>query len=118
VLDAPRDRHVRGELDRLAVVGDLERRAVEERVHGLALRHLDLEPPPAEEEPEGEPREPWRQPRHEAELAVVVAHAAEAGDRREPCSGERRDVDPVARVALEVVQVHQRRLPEVVVREV
>ena len=47
----------------------------------------------------------------------MVAHAAEAGDDRDPGAGERRDVHAVAGVVLEVVQVHQRGLAEVVVGE-
>ena len=47
----------------------------------------------------------------------MVAHAAEAGDGRDPGAGERRDVQAVAGVVLEVVEVHQRRLAEVVVGE-
>jgi hypothetical protein len=56
-----------------------------------------------------------RQARCEAEDAVVVAHPAEPGDGADPRPGERGDVQPVARVVLEVVEVDQRRLAEVVV---
>ena len=47
----------------------------------------------------------------------MVAHAAEAGDRGDPGAGERGDVQAVHGVVLQVVQVHQRGLAEVVVRE-
>ena len=83
----------------------------------MRLRHLDLQSAAAEDEAEGEALEPGRQARREAELAAVVAHAAEAGDRGDPGAGERGDVEAVARVVLEVVQVHQRGLAEVVVGE-
>jgi len=48
----------------------------------------------------------------------LLAFASEAGDCGEPGSGERGDVNTVARVVLEVVQVHQRGLAEVFVSEV
>ena len=53
--------------------------------------------------------------RGEAEPAAVVAHPAEPGDRGDPGSGHRGDVQAVARVVLEVADVHQGCLAEVVV---
>src|SRR3954447_16481715 len=68
------------DLDAVAVVGDQERRPLEQRVGGFVSVELDLESSAAEEDAEGEPFELGRQPRREGEVAVVVAHAAEAGD--------------------------------------
>ena len=69
-------------------------------------------------DPEPQPGDPRRQPRGEDERAVVVAHPAEPGDQRRPGPGEGGDVQPVAGVVLQVVQVHERGLARVVVREV
>ena len=94
---------------------ELERLAVEQRVVRLPLADLDQQLAPMEHQPEREPRERLGQPRLEAERAVVVAHPAEPRDRADPGPGQRRDVQAVARVVLEVVEVDQRRLAEVVV---
>ncbi len=48
----------------------------------------------------------------------MVAHPTEAGDRPEPRTGQARDVQAVADVAVEVVQVRERGLRPVVVGEV
>src|SRR5436190_11214479 len=113
--DLARYHRVGRDRDRLTPVRDLERVAPIEPVVGLALRRLDLQQPAAEEKAERELGNARRQAGGEAEVAVVVAHAAEAGDGREPGPCERRDVDAVARVVLDVVEVHQRRLAEVVI---
>ena len=76
----------------------------------VRLRRLDLQPAAAEDEAEGEALEPGGQPRREAELAAVVAQAAEPGDGGDEGAGQRGDVETVARVVLEVVQVDQRGL--------
>src|SRR6266566_2600117 len=115
--DRPSDRLLPGDLDPVAVVRDLELLPFVEGVRRLGLRRLDLQQPAAEAEAEGEPLEPDGKLRGEAEEAVVVAHAPEAGDGGEPGAGERGDVDAVAGVVLEVVEVHQRCLAEVVVGE-
>src|SRR5690349_8038066 len=106
-----------GELDRPAVVLHGERLAVEQRVDRLLLVDVHLEAPTAVDEPEAEPLDPRGQARRERQLAVVVAHAAESRDGGDARSGERRDVHAVARVVLEIAQVHERGLREVVVRE-
>ena len=46
-----------------------------------------------------------REAGHEAEHPAVVAQASEAGDRGDAGPCERGDVDPVAGVVLEVVEV-------------
>src|SRR6266542_1853441 len=105
------------EPDRLFVVADLERCSGEEGVGCLCLRDLDFEPSSAEADSEGETWKRRWQSGCEGELAVVVAHAAEAGDGGEPGACERGDVDAVAAVVLEVVKVDQRGFGEVVVGE-
>ena len=62
-------------------VGDVQWRTVEQREPDLALLDLDLQPAPGEGDAEGETRKRLRQPRPEGQLPVVVAHAAEAGNR-------------------------------------
>ena len=53
--------------------------------------------------------------RGEAQDPVVVAHPSKPCDRADPCPCERRDVQTVARVVLEVVEVDERGLRKVVV---
>ena len=79
----------------------------------------DLDPDQAVEEvdPKRQLLDVGRQTGVEREQVGVVAHAAQAVDRREPCAGERAHVHTVADVVLEVLQVHPRRLGQVVVRE-
>ena len=98
-------------------MAQLDRRAVAQRVGrvGRGDREVHRRTTPAQRE--AEPADSGRQLRSEAELPAVVAHPAEAGDQRDPRAGQRRDVQPVPRVVLEIVQVHQRGLGEVVVRE-
>ena len=100
------------DLDAVAMVGDQERRPLEQRVGRLVPVELDLESSATEEDAEGEPFEPGRQPGREGEVAVVVAHAAEAGDGGEPRTGERGDVQAVASVAREVVEVDRAASPK------
>src|SRR5439155_27039600 len=70
-----------------------------------------------EKETEGEAFETLREAGSERELAVVVAHAAEPGDGGDPGAGQGGDVNAVARVVLEVMEIHERGLSEVVVGE-
>src|SRR5919108_3457579 len=106
---------LRGQANRLTMMGHLERLAGGERVGRLRVLHLHLEEPAAVAQAKREPPEILPQPRPEAERPTVIAHAPEAGHGRKPGSRERRDMDPVAGVALEVVEIHQRGLTEVVV---
>ena len=73
------------------------------------------QPSPAVTEPEREARKCWRQARREGKTAVVVAHPAEPSDRGDPRAGQRGYVKAVTCVVFEIVQVHQRRLGEVVI---
>ena len=98
-------------------MGDLQLSTGEQRVGRVALRYVHHQPPAAEEKTEGEAFEERRQARLERQLAVVVAHPADARHGGDPGAGERRDVHAVARVVLEVAQVHERGLGEVVVGE-
>ena len=113
--DRTSHRPVCGHGDRAAVVGDLERRPLEQGVAGLLVGDLDPQPPLAKAHAEGEPGESLGQAGREAELAVVVAHPAESGDGGDPGAGQRGDVQAVAGVVLEVLEVHQGGLGEVVV---
>src|SRR4051794_7642235 len=58
--------------ERPPVMAKLERRAVQEPVGRVGPADLDGEAAPPIEQPEGEPVEPQRQARREAELAAVV----------------------------------------------
>jgi hypothetical protein len=99
------------------VVEDFEGFAGAEKVRrGRRGRH-DLEPSSAVLEPEGESLELGRESRREAKGVCLVAEAAETGDCRLPGVGERRDVETVARVVLEILYVDQRGFGEVVKRE-
>ena len=115
--DRQRHRLVCADPDRLSVVDDLERPPRDQRVDRLVARDLDHQPALAEAQPEREPGQRRRQPRREAELAAVVAHAAEAGDQPDPGARQRRDVQSVAGVVLEVVEVDQRGLAQIGVGE-
>jgi len=77
----------------------------------------DLDQASEEADAEREPAYPRRQSRTEAQRVAVVAHAPEAVHGREPRASERAHVHPVAHVVLQVVDVHQRRLTEVVVSQ-
>ena len=83
---------------------------------GRAVRgDRDRELAAPEDHAEPQPGDPGGQPRREGELAVVVAHAAETGDGDRPAAGQRGDVQPVAGVVVQVLQVGQRGLGPVVV---
>jgi hypothetical protein len=97
------------------VVGELERCSVEQRVARLSGFDFDLQPPSAKAEAEGQSAQSLGKARGEAEGTGVVAHAAEAGDGDDPGAGERGDVEAVAGVVFEVVEVDQGGFAEVVV---
>lgn len=90
---------------------------MEQPVGGLGGSDLDLEAPVPVAKPEGDALQARWQLRGEPERAAHRAHAAEAGDEGRPRPGQRRQVQPVAGVVLEVVEIHARRLTEVVVGE-
>src|SRR5437588_346408 len=113
--DRARDGIVGRERESLAVVTDLERLPGEQRVGRLPRLHLHPQPATLECQTECEPGDRLGQSRSEAEVPVVTAHAAEAHDDGDPRARERGDVDAVASVVLEVVEVHERRLAQVVV---
>ena len=94
-----------------------KRAAAEQGVGHALAADADLDQPAQEAHPEREPADARRKPRTEAERLGVVPHAAQAVHRRQPRSGQRAHVDAVAHVVLEVFDVHQRRLAEVVVRQ-
>src|SRR6266699_209727 len=99
---------------RCAVVNDLYRLAISERVPGRCASDLDLQGASSRTKGEGESGESLGQPWREAEDTAAVAHAAEAGHERDPGARERGDVQAVAGVVLDVIEVHQRCLAEVV----
>jgi len=88
-----------------------------ERVRHASVVEPDLDLPVLEADAEREALDLRRQARAETERVAVVAHPAEAVDRGQPRARERSHVHAVADVVLEVVDVHQRGLAEVVVRE-
>jgi ABC-type transport system involved in cytochrome bd biosynthesis fused ATPase/permease subunit len=85
------------------VVADLQRLALEQPVGGLGLRGFDLETSSLDAEPEREASEALREAGGERDLALVVTHAAEAGDGGDPGPGEGGDVDAVASVVFQVM---------------
>ena len=79
----------------------------------MVYRYLD--PASPEEEAEVQAGELSREPGCEAERAVVLAHATEPGHRGDPGSGQGGQVDPVAGVVVDVIEVKHGGLAEVVV---
>jgi len=92
-----------------------DRTAAQQRVDHALMIEGDLYAPAEEADAEGQAPDPARQAWAEAQRVAVVAHAAQAVNRRDPCPCERAHVHAVADVVLQVVEVHQRRLGEVVV---
>src|SRR6185312_5000572 len=107
--DLPAQRRPGLQLELLAEVRDPDAVAVLQRVVGAVAVDLDEHPALGDRDPEGQAPEARGQARREGQLAVVVAEAAEARDERQPRSGQRGDVQAVARVVLQVVEVHERR---------
>ena len=98
------------------MVVDVERFAHQQRVRGLG--RLDLDPQLrrlATAEVERDAGQRLREAGREAERPAVVAKAAEAGERGDARPRERGDVNAVAGVVLEVVEVEQRGFGEIVV---
>ena len=77
------------------------------------MGHVDLDQLPAGLDAEAQAIPFVREPRVEAEVAVEVAQAAEAGDEREPGAAAGGDVDAVGRVAVRVEQVDGAGVDEV-----
>ena len=80
---------------------------------------VDLDPDQAVEKghPEGKAADSVRQPRTESKRLAVVPHSSETLNGGDPRARRRAHVDAVPNVALEIVQVHERRLGQVVVRQ-
>jgi hypothetical protein len=78
--------------------------------------HLYLAPEKGDSK--GQVLDPARQARVETEPVAVVPHSAQPLHRRQPRAREGADVHAVAHVVLEVVQVHERGLGEICVRQV
>jgi len=91
--------------------------APQQRVGDALAADLDPDQAVEEVDPEGQLLDVRRQAGVERERLGVVAHAAQAVDRSDPCARQRAHVHAVADVVLQVLEVHQRRLGEVVVRE-
>jgi len=79
---------------------------------------LDPDLPAPEAEAEGDPGQRIRDPRRQRDLALVSADPAEPPDHHHQGSAERGEVQAVAGVVMDVVQIEQRGLGEVVVGEV
>src|SRR5664279_3322742 len=116
VNQRPGHRAIRLEHQHLAGVDDLDpvvgrlRRGVDDLVAG----YVHPDPGAVPDEVEAQPLPPRGQLGTEREPATVVAHAAEPGDDAEPGARQRRDVQAVAGVVLEIAQVHHRGFGEVV----
>src|SRR3954452_732780 len=83
-----------GEPEPLIEVSDGEAVALEQAIRGRSVPHVDLDQLPAHLDAEAEALPFGRQARGEADVAVAVAQAAEAGDEREPGAAAGGDVDP------------------------
>src|SRR5215218_325774 len=113
--DRARYRFVRHEGDGIAVVCDIKRSALEQRVAGLPVVYLYPDTAPPEAETEGQAGEPLWELGSEAERAAVIAHAAKPGHRGDPGAGQRGQVNTVAGVVMEVAQIQESCFAEVVV---
>jgi hypothetical protein len=71
---------------------DFERITVDQGVGDLRMSDIDEQSSPVEAEAKRDPGERLGKARRETEDPVVVAHAAEARNGGDPCSGERCDV--------------------------
>ncbi len=100
------------------MVSQGQRRPVQQRVRRLVSADVHAQPSAAELDVEGEPVQPLGQARREPQPLAVAAHPAEARHQRHPGTGQRGDVQPVAGVVLQVLQIHQGRLGGVGVGEV
>src|SRR5215212_8924787 len=96
-------------------MSDVERGTLEQGVAGLPVVYRYLDPASPEEEAEGQAGELSREPGCEAKRAFVVAHATKAGNRGDPGSSQGGQVDPVAGVVVDVIEVQHGGLAEVVV---
>jgi len=68
----------------LAVVDDLERLSLCQRVPGLPMADLDEQPSPTEGQPEGKAVERLRELRRETQPATELAHATKPSDGSKP----------------------------------
>jgi len=101
----------------LAVVLERQGPASQQPVGDALAADLDLDQAVKEVDPESQLLDVRRQAGVERERLGVVAHAAQAVDRREPRARKRAHVHAFADVVLQVLEVHQRRLRQVVVGE-
>ena len=90
-------------------MSDVERGTLEQGVAGLPVVYRYLDPASPEEEAEVQAGELSRESGCEAERAVVLAHATEPGNRGDPGSGQGGQVDPVAGVVVDVIEVQEGR---------
>src|SRR5262245_17754979 len=93
---------------------DLYRLPLGQQIARVGLGDLYVQALATQQEVEDEPVQALRQTGREADVAAPVPQPGEAADERDPGTGERGDVQAVARVVLKVVQVHQRCLAQVV----
>jgi len=103
--------------NRFAVVIERQRPAAHERVGGAPAVDGHRDQASKEGDPEGQLANRRRQPRTESKRLAVVPHSSETLNGGDPRARRRAHVDAVPNVALEIVQVHERRLGQVVVRQ-
>src|SRR5882672_4540872 len=111
------DRAPRSQSQLLAVVVEGEWFATRHRIGDAVAVDRDFDQPAEKGQAEGQALDSRRQAWGKRKGIPVVAHGAEPVHDCQPCSGQRSHVNAFAHVVLEVAQVHQRRLAEVVVRE-
>src|SRR5215831_11247642 len=107
----PDDRLGTGQRHRFAVVHERNRsRAVRQRIRRGMRGDVYANRLLAPANREGQPRQPIGEPRRKREWTALIPHAAKTEDERNPCSSERCHVQAIARVVLEIVEVHERCL--------
>jgi hypothetical protein len=94
-----------------------QRLSAHQRVAGATLVDLDLDLATQEHDSEGQRLDRSRQSRAEPKPVAMVAHAAQSLHCRKPRPRERAQVHAIADVALQVMQIQERRLREVGVRQ-
>src|SRR5579883_1075703 len=97
------------------VMPDHQRGAAQQIIGHFLPRYLDAQAALAEGQAEGQPRNALWQPGSKGERVLAGTHPAEARDQRVPCARERSDVEAIARIMFQVMEVHQRGLPEIVI---
>jgi hypothetical protein len=96
---------------------DLQRLAVDEPVCRGVRRDLDPQSPPANGESDRQPGDTRREAGSERQGTLSFAQAGESRHQGDPGSRQRSDMQAVAGVVLEIVEIHEGSLGQVVVSQ-